>query len=133
MPAPETYEYSLDAKIVAHEAFRDLLDAQNVSESGTASMLVYDAADTLLATIPLAEPCGEVSEEDGRFTFLPDGRDESAAESGTPAYVVVVDAAGNPHLAVPAQVSSSPVAGAAVFNASLVQGAPVELVSATIG
>jgi hypothetical protein len=101
---------------------------------GAAFFRVRSAADVLLAQIPMNDPCGSVSGVTGQLTFSISGPDASADASGTVAYVEVCDAAGVVHLALPVTTGSVAVAGYAVFNTlSIIAGAPVYMVSATIG
>ena len=130
MPVPTEATYSAASKIAAHTAFRDLID----TGVGAGSIKVRDAADVLLATIPLSDPCGTVNGTTGQLTLSIAARDESADASGTAAYGEVCDVAGAVHLALPAQAGASAVAGKIVLNTlTIVAGGPVEVLSATIG
>lgn len=134
MPAPASYEYSAAAKVAAHTAVRDLLDAQNVAESGVAMLHIYDASDVLLASIPLDDPCGTVNGTTGQLTLTATEREESAPAAGTAAYGEFCDAAGAAHLALPAEAGVTPVSGKLVLNTlTIIAGGPVELVGATVG
>jgi hypothetical protein len=130
MPAPTTATFSVAALSAAHTAFRDLIDA------GTAAgaIRIRDNADVLLATVPLSDPCGSVSGTTGQLTFSIAGPDTSADANGTAAYTQFVDSDGNVHLALPTQQGSAPVANRLVLNTlSIIAGAPVYIVSATLG
>jgi hypothetical protein len=130
MAVPSVATYSAAAKVAAHTSFRDLID----TGSGNGTIKIRTAADVLLATIPLDDPCGTVNGTTGQLTFAFDGRDESADATGTAAYAEICDVAGAVHLAIPAQAGASPVSGKVVLNTlSIVSGGPVEMVSATIG
>lgn len=130
MPAPLVATYSADALIAAHTSFRDLID----SGAGAGSVKIRSAADVLLATIPLDDPCGTVNGTTGQLTFAFDGRDESADASGTAAYAEFCDSDGDVHLALPAQAGSVAVSGKIVLNTlTIVANGPVEILSATIG
>lgn len=130
MPAPTEAAYSVPALVAAHTSFRDLLDAG----SGAGSINIRDAADVLLATIPLTSPCGTVDGTTGQLTITPDGRDESADASGTAAYGEFCDADGAVHLSLPTQAGSGVVSGKLVINTLyIVAGGPVEVLSATVG
>ena len=116
--------------MAAHTAFRDLFHA------GTAggSIKIRDAADVLLATVPLTDPCGSVNATTGQLTITPAGRDESADASGTAAYGEFCDSTGAVYLSLPAQAGSSAVLGKLVINTlSIGAGGPVEVLSATVG
>lgn len=131
MPAPGTYTYSSAAKVAAHTAFRDLIDS-HATLPGT--IKVRDAADVLLGTVTLADPCGTVNGTTGQVTFAVTTRDESADVGGTIAYAEICDGAGVVHLALPAEAGTAPVSGKAVFNTLVVvAGGPIEVSSVTIG
>ncbi len=129
MPAPSSPTYSAAAKVAAHTSFRDLLD----SGSGAGSAKVRDASDVLLVTIPLNDPSGTVNGTTGQLT-LDFPAAANAAASGTAAYAELCDSDGDVHLAIPCQAGTSAVSGKFVLNTlGIVSGAPVEVVSATIG
>ena len=130
MAVPTVATYSAAALVAAHTAFKDLIDA------GTAggSIKIRDAADVLLATVPLTDPCGTVNGTTGQLTITPSGRDESADATGTAAYGEFCDSNGLVHLSLPAQAGSAAVSGKIVINSlSIVAGWPVEVLSATVG
>ena len=130
MAVPSVATYSAAALVAAHTAFKDLIDA------GTAggSIKIRDAADVLLATIPLTDPCGTVNGTTGQLTITMAGRDESADANGTAAYGEFCDSNGLVHLSLPAQAGSAAVSGKIVINAlTIVAGGPVEVLSATVG
>lgn len=130
MAVPSVATYSAAAKIAAHTAFRDLIDVG----AGAGSIKIRSASDVLLAVVPLADPCGAVNGTTGVLTLAMAGRDESADATGTAAYAEICDVAGAVQLALPAQAGGSVVSGYIVFNTlSIVAGAPVEVLSATIG
>lgn len=130
MPAPASATYSVAALVAAHTAFRDLIDGG----AGAGFVRLRDAADVLLAQVPLSDPCGTVNGATGQLAFAIAGRDESADADGTAAYGEFCDSTGAVHLALPVQESLTPVAGAIAMNTtSVVAGAPVEITSATVG
>ena len=130
MAVPTVATYSSAALIAAHTAFRDLIDAG----SGAGSIKIRDAADVLLAQVPLDDPCGTVNGTTGQLTIAMDGRDESADASGTAAYGEFCDSDGLVHLSLPAEAGSSAVSGKIVLNIlTIVAGGPVEVVSVTVG
>lgn len=130
MAAPAQATYSLAALVAAHTAFADLIDAG----AGAGSVRIRDAADVLLAQVPLTAPCGTVSGTTGQLAMTPDGRDESADASGTAAYAQFCDSDGLVHLSLPAQAGGAAVSGFVVINTlSIVAGGPVEVLSATVG
>jgi hypothetical protein len=130
MPAPAQATYSVAALVAAHTSFRDLID------SGVAAgfIRIRDAADVLLAQIPLVDPCGSVNGGTGLLTFDIAGNDPSADATGTAAYGEFCDSTGAVHLALPAQAGTNPVQGFLVMNLlTIVEDGPVEVLSATIG
>lgn len=130
MPAPSTPTYSAAAKIVAHTAFRDLID----SGSGAGFIRIRDSADVLLGQVPLDDPCGSVNGTTGQLTFAIDGPDTSADASGTAAYGEFCDSDGDVHLALPTQAGGSAVSGKLVLNTlTIVATGTITIISATIG
>lgn len=129
MPVPASPTYSAAAKVAANTAFRDTVD----SGSGAGSLKVRDSADVLLATIPLDDPCGTVNGTTGQLT-LDFPAAANAVANGTAAYGEICDSDGDVHLALPCQAGGTPVSGKLVLNTlAIISGAPVEVVSATIG
>ena len=130
MAVPTVATYSAAALVAANTSFKDLIDAG----AGAGSIKIRDAADVLLAQIPLTDPCGTVNGTTGQLTITPSGRDESADATGTAAYGEFCDSAGLVHLSLPAQAGSAAVSGKIVINSlSIVAGGPVEVLSATVG
>ena len=130
MAVPTVATYSAAALVAAHTDFKNLIDAG----AGAGSIKIRDAADVLLAQIPLTDPCGTVNGTTGQLTITPSGRDESADATGTAAYGEFCDSAGLVHLSLPAQAGSAAVSGKIVINSlSIVAGGPVEVLSATVG
>lgn len=130
MPAPAQATYSAAVLVAAHTAFRDLIDAGLAG----GSIKIRDAADVLLATIPLTDPCGTINGTTGQLTITPAGRDESADATGTAAYGEFCDSSGTVYLSLPTQAGAVAVTGKLVINTlSIVAGGPVEVLSATVG
>ena len=130
MAVPSVATYSVASLVAAHTAFRDLLDAG----AGAGSIKIRDAADVLLAQIPLTDPCGTVNGTTGQLTLTMSGRDESADASGTAAYGEFCDSAGLVHLSLPTQAGVESVSGKLVLNTLvIVASGPVEVLSATVG
>ena len=130
MAVPTVATYSAAALVAANTSFKDLIDAG----AGAGSIKIRDAADVLLAQIPLTDPCGTVNGTTGQLTITPSGRDESADATGTAAYGEFCDSNGLVHLSLPAQAGSAAVSGKIVINSlSIVAGGPVEVLSATVG
>jgi len=130
MPAPSSATYSAAALVAAHTSFKDLIDAG----SAGGSIKIRDAADVLLAQVPLSDPCGTVNGTTGQLTFSIAGPDSSADASGTAAYGEFCDSDGVVHLSLPAQAGTVAVSGKIVLNTlSIIAGGPVSVLSATIG
>ena len=130
MAVPTVATYSAVALVAANTSFKNLIDAG----AGAGSIKIRDAADVLLAQIPLTDPCGTVNGTTGQLTITPSGRDESADATGTAAYGEFCDSDGLVHLSLPAQAGSAAVSGKIVINSlSIVAGGPVEVLSATVG
>lgn len=130
MPAPTVYTYSAASLVAAHTSFRDLID----SGVSAGFIRIRDAADVLLAQVPLVDPCGTVNGTTGQLTFSIAGPDSSADASGTAAYGEICDSTGAVHLALPAQQGTAAVSGKIVLNTlSVIIGGTVSVISATIG
>jgi len=130
MPIPTAAEFSVAARVAAHTALRDLIDAG----SSAGYIAVRGDALQLLATIPLADPCGTVNGTTGQLTLSIAGSDTSADATGTAAYAEVCDSTGAAHLSLPAQAGTTWVAGKIVLNSlSIVTGTEVSILSAVIG
>ena len=129
MAAPAEATYSASAKSAAHTAFRDLIDAG----ASAGYVTIRSAADVLLATVPLSDPCGSV-DGSGTLTFSIAGPDSSADADGTAAYAEFCDSDANVHLSLPAVAGGVAVSGYIVLNTlTIVTGGSVSIVSATIG
>lgn len=130
MPAPSVYTYSAAALVAAHTSFRDLID----SGASAGFIRIRDAADVLLAQVPLSDPCGSVNGTTGQLTFSIAGPDTSADASGTAAYGEFCDSDGDVHLALPAEQGTVAVSGKIVLNTqAIIVGGTVSVISATIG
>ena len=130
MAVPSVATYSAAVKVAAHTAFLALIDAG----SAAAYVNVRNASDVLLATVPLTDPAGSVNGTTGQLTLTPDGRDESAAASGTAAYGELCDSDANVLLAIPAATGTAAATGFLVMNTTTIAAdGPVELLSITIG
>lgn len=131
MPAPSQATYSVAALVAAHTSFRDLIDS-HATLPGV--IRIRDAADVLLGTVVLTDPCGTVNGTTGQLTLSIAARDESADAGNTAAYGEICDGGGAVHLALPCQAGTAPVAGKLVLNTlTIMAGGPIEISSATIG
>ena len=129
MPAPASPTYSVAALVAAHGAFRDLIDGG----AGAGMLRIRNAADALLATVDLSDPCGTINGATGQLTFSIPGGD-TVSTSGTAAYGEFCDSAGVVHLALPAQEGAAAVSGKLVLNTlSLVAGGPLDVILARVG
>ena len=130
MAVPTVATYSVSALVAAHTSFRDLID----SGSGAGFVRFRDAADVLLAQVPLSDPCGTVNGATGQLTLSIAGPDSSADADGTAAYAEFCDSDGDVHVALPAQAGTVPVPGKVVLNTlTIAAGGPVAVLSATVG
>ena len=128
MPAPASYTYSAEALIAAQTSFLNLVD------TGTAGKIrLRDESDTLLAEIPLTQPCGTVDGA-GQLTITASGPDTSADATGVCSYGEICESDNTVQLSLPAEAGTSPVSGKIVVSTlSIVAGAEVSLTSCTIG
>ena len=130
MAVPLAATYSIAALVVAHTAFRDLIDAG----AGAGSIKIRDSADVLLAQVPLSDPCGSVDALTGRLTFAIAGPDTSADAGGNAAYGEFCDSDGLVHLSLPAVQGSASIAGKIVLNTlAIIAAQPVSVAVATVG
>ena len=130
MPAPSTYEYHVDALVDAHQAVLDLIDGG----SSTGFVRLYTDADAILAEIPLNDPAGTINATTGQLTITSSGPDTSANATGTCTWGAITDSDGTEIISLPATAGTSAVSGQLVLNSlSVVSGAEVTLVSATVG
>ena len=131
MPAPASATYSVAALSAAHAAFRDLIDAG----TGPGEIRLRDAADTLLATVMLDDPCGIINGSTGALDFAIPGGD-LAAVTGTlyEGYAQFCDSAGVVHLTLPTETGTAAIPGKLVVNGfNLIAGAPLDVVLARVG
>ncbi len=130
MPAPTVATYSAAALVAAHTALRDLID----SGSGAGAVKIRSSADALLASLPLTDPCGTVNGTTGQISLAFASSGVAASAGGVAAYAEICDSTGAVHLALPAVAGSGADNGKIVFNTlTIVEGAPVDIISATIG
>ena len=94
---------------------------------------IRDSGDVLLATAVIDETGSTCSGTTGDISFAILTQEASADASGTAAYAEICDGDGTVHATMDCAQGSSPVAGACVMNTlSIVMGAPVDVLSATI-
>ena len=130
MPAPTQATYSLEAKIAANTAFRDLID----SKPGNGRLSLMDSADSEIEYFDLTVPCGTVSQTTGKLTLTTELTTKYAAGDQDIAYAVIMDGYDVEHLRLPAQEGSAPVSGKIVMSSTAISnGEPIEIVSFEIG
>lgn len=113
---------------LVHTALRDQLDA----EATPAEFRFYSAADAILGTVTLQNPCGSVDAGTGKLTFLPDSGAGSA--NGDAARVDIVDGAGLFWVTLPCVEGTVPVSGSCVMSSLAIEnGVEIVIVSASIG
>lgn len=122
--------FHVDLLVAVHSAVRAKID-----EAGTAAYInVYDASNVLLSTLPLLYPCGVVDSGTGQLEFSIGARDEEAAAQGVAHHANLCDRNGKVMMSAPCSEGSAPVADTFVLaSLTIVAGAPVELLSATLG
>lgn len=130
MAVPATATYSVAALVAAHTSFRDLID----SGTGAGFVRFRDAADVLLAQVPLSDPCGTVNGTTGQLTLSIAGPDSSADADGTAAYAEFCDSDGDVHLVMPTQAGTTPLSGTVALNTLEIEaGGRVDVLFATVG
>ena len=130
MPVPTQATYSLEAKIAANTAFRDLID----SKPGFGYLFLMNSADIIIESFALTVPCGTVSTTTGKLTLTTEITTKYSAGDYDIAYAVLFDADDVEHLRLPAQEGSAPVSGKIVMSSTHISnGEPIEIVSFEIG
>lgn len=123
------YAYSAEIWVAAHTA------AFAVMTGGAAdpSIKLRDGSDVLLGTIVLDAGASTCSGTTGDITFVVVTQEDAAPASGTASYAEICDGDGVVQATLDCVQGSSPVAGACVLNTlAVVEGAPVNVISATI-
>lgn len=122
--------YSAAAKVAAHTAFRDLMDA----ETGTAKIRIRDNSNVLLAEIILSDPSGSVDAGTGQLTFSIATQETDAPATGTADTAQFVDADDAVHLTLPCTQGTAAVSGECVLNSlDIIIGGDVSVLSAVVG
>ena len=129
MPAPASYEYSVDALVDAQEGFLALVDAG----SGAGKLKIYSDADELLCTITLSDPAGAVNSGTGQLTITaPSSATGVAADDAT--YGTVTDSDDAVHLTAPVvEAPSASPGNIALSETAITIGSEIELISFTVG
>lgn len=129
MPAPTQATYSLEAKIAANTALRDLIDAQ----AGNGKLHLMNEEDSIMATFELTKPCGTVNATTGKLVITATGL-AVIQFTDTATHAALVDSNDDAHLTLPAQEGSEPVAGKVILDLSfLAHDGTVEIGSIEIG
>ena len=131
MPAPTQATYSLEAKIAANTALRDLIDAQ----AGNGKLHLMNEEDSIMATFELTKPCGTVNATTGKLVITTTTGLAVVEYGGYEAtHAALVDSDGYAHLTLPAQEGSEPVAGKVILDLTFLEhGGTVEIGSIEIG
>lgn len=125
-----SYEYSVEAHVAAHQAFLDLI----ADGAGSAMITIETDASVVLAEIILADPPGTVDPLTGQATLDVALQEDAALATGTAAFARIRDGDGDVHLSLPCQTGTTALPGWCRLNSlSIVEGAPVEVLSAVIG
>lgn len=111
-----------DARAEATRAYID-------TGAGQAAVLLYDASNVLVASIPLANPCGSVS---GGVLMIAESGDALALVDGTPAAAAITSANGS--VCIYGLTVGAPGSGAGVelSTATLFAGGTVRLTGGTL-
>lgn len=118
--------YTVPAFIAAHTGVMEALPG------GALAILDADAVE--LASATLGTPAGTVSGTTGQLAFTIATQEDSAPATGTAATAELRDSAGVVYKSFPCTEGTSAVSGECVLNSlSILQGAPVEVVSLVIG
>ena len=113
MPAPTQATYSLEAKIAANTALRDLIDAQ----AGNGKLHLMGSDDYVLAYFELTKPCGTVNATTGNLVITTTtGLAVIQFGGNDVTHAALVDSNGDAHLTLPAQEGSAPVAGKVILD-----------------
>lgn len=123
------YAYSAALWIAAQGAALTLIKGG----ASDPTIKIRDSGDVLLATAVIDETGSTCSGTTGDITFAIATQEASADASGTAAYAQICDGDGTVHAEMDCAQGTSPVAGACVMNTlTIVSGAPVDILSATI-
>jgi len=123
--------YTIDLLFPVRTAMLDRID----TGAGRPAFKIYRSDDTLLATLELDDPAGEVSETTGVITLTPGDPESNAPESGTAAYAQLVDGDGVVlENNIPVEQGTVAQSGKVILSSTnVLLGGSVELISASIG
>lgn len=123
------HAYSAALWIAAHGAALTLIEGG----ASDPTIKIRDSSDVLLATAVIDETGSTCSGTTGDITFAILTQEDAAPASGTASYAEICDGDGVVHATMDCVQGSSPVAGNCVMNTlTIVSGAPVDILSATI-
>ena len=130
MPVPTQATYSLEAKIAAHTAIKELIDSY-----GLPGFISFrDENDEEMCYEHFTDPCGTIDPVTGSLTLTPSTAQQTINQGGTVAYAVIMSNFGSECLRLPAEQGNSPVNGKAVLGKlTFVGGETVEVASIVIG
>ncbi len=131
MPVPTQATYSLEAKIAAHTAMKELID----SDGYPGYISFRDENDEEIFYGSFTNPCGTIDSVTGSLTLTLSTAQQTIDQDGTVAYAVILPSSASFEcLRLPAEQGNSPVNGKAVLeNLTLVGGETVEVASIVIG
>lgn len=130
MPAPTQATYSLEAKIAAHFAIKELIE----SDGSPGYISFRDENDEDMFFWYFTRPCGTIDSVTGSLTLTLSTAQQTISQGGTVAYAVILSYLGTECLRLPAEQGNSPVNGKAVLgNLTFVGGETVEVASIVIG
>ena len=130
MPAPTQATYSLEAKIAAHFAIKELIE----SDRSPGYISFRDENDEDMFFGYFTNPCGTIDSVTGSLTLTLSTAQQTINQGGTVVYAVIMSNFGSECLRLPAEQGNSPVNGKAVLeNLTFVGGETVEVTSIVIG
>lgn len=121
--------YSAAAWIAAHTALLTLIE-DGASDS---KIKLYDGSDVLLGEFVIDDATSDVSGTTGDITIAISTQEDAAIAGGTASYLDICDGDGAVVYRMSCQQGTEAVSGKCVMNSlTIVQGAPVDIISATI-
>ena len=121
--------YSAAAWIAAHTALLTLIE-DGASDS---KIKLYDGSDVLLGEFVIDDATSDVSGTTGDITIAISTQEDAAIAGGTASYLDICDGDGAVVYRMSCQQGTEAVSGKCVMNSlTIIQGAPVDIISATI-
>ena len=119
--------YSLAAAVAIREALR----AQIIAGAADPSIVIYDAAGVVLASVTIDPETSVVDPVTADLSLVISAQEDSAPASGTASYGRVLDGDGDPVVQLPCVAGSVAVPGYLVVNSlTVVESAPFEILTA---